>query len=164
MSLSVIARAGRGYLGVLPRAAPGNLTFRSTPARHVSAPGRSSILCAQIPADYHRGLSTSPLCRASYSTSTTAPSTPQKKENRIFQDTHRPEVFYHLVDAPTPVSATDEAYAISFLDFLQSPMGDGGANGIGSEGANSTTVVGWVPSNAQGKPLWSAFRENRRFS
>lgn len=164
MSLSVIARAGRGYLGVLPRAASRKLTFRSTPARYISAPGRSSILCAQIPADYHRGLLTSPLCRASYSTSTTAPSTSQKKEHRIFQDTHRPEVFYHLVDAPTPVSATDEAYAISLLDSLQTPQGNGGTNAIGSEGANSATVVGWVPSNAEGKPLWSVFRENRKFS
>ncbi|KAH6910771.1 hypothetical protein BKA70DRAFT_1271474 [Coprinopsis sp. MPI-PUGE-AT-0042] len=163
MSSSVALRSGRLYLGTLPRRVCGRQSSRHTSTCPSFAPGCTSTLFTQTPARYQRGLSTSALCRASYSTSTTFAGTPQKKEHRIFQDTQRPEVFYHLVDAPTPVSATNEAYAISFIDSLEAPIGDGGANGVGSEGANSTTVVGWVPLNAEGKPVWSAFKENPAF-
>ncbi|KAH6897931.1 hypothetical protein BKA70DRAFT_1437853 [Coprinopsis sp. MPI-PUGE-AT-0042] len=108
---------------------------------------------------YYGRLATTSALRPSYSTA----SGQQGNENKTFQDTHRPEVFYHLVDPPTPVSAAGHAYAISFLDTLEPSMGDGGLNGMGSHRGNLPTVVGWVPMDADGKPVWSAFKDNPAF-
>ena len=54
-----------------------------------------------------------------------------------FPDPSRPDIFYHLVGPPTPVSSHRPAFAIS---FLPSP----------SPSPDSCTIVGWLPAAAAG--------------
>lgn len=55
----------------------------------------------------------------------------------VFPDPNRPDLFYHLVHAPTPVSNTLPAFALTFLD--DSPPT-----------ADSSTVIGWLPAQTYG--------------
>jgi len=76
---------------------------------------------------------------------------------KVFSDPRRPEVFYHLVQPPTPVSPTSKVYALS---FLSRPLPN----------AESATILGWVPSPSELKGKspeetienleWRDFREN----
>ena len=54
-----------------------------------------------------------------------------------FPDPSRPDIFYHLVGPPTPLSSHRPAFAIS---FLPSP----------SPSPNSCTIIGWLPAAAGG--------------
>ncbi|KAF5310560.1 hypothetical protein D9619_007869 [Psilocybe cf. subviscida] len=51
----------------------------------------------------------------------------------MFPDPNRPDLFYHLVNAPTPVSQTLPAYAISFLKETPPSV-------------NSAIILGWLPA------------------
>ncbi|KAF9471101.1 hypothetical protein BDN70DRAFT_820464 [Pholiota conissans] len=51
----------------------------------------------------------------------------------VFPDPHRPDLFYHLVHAPTPLSKTLPAFALSFLDRSPSSV-------------DSPAVIGWLPA------------------
>lgn len=53
--------------------------------------------------------------------------------NTVFPDPNRPDLFYHLVHAPTPVSQTLPAYAISFSEATPPSV-------------NSATILGWLPA------------------
>ncbi|KAF8182040.1 hypothetical protein BJ912DRAFT_832384, partial [Pholiota molesta] len=55
----------------------------------------------------------------------------------VFPDPNRPDLFYHLVHAPTPVSNTLPSFALTFLD--DSPPT-----------ADSSTVIGWLPAQTYG--------------
>lgn len=72
-----------------------------------------------------------------------------------FADPSRPDLFYHLVDPPTPASSSVPAFALSFISSPP-PTSD------------SATIIGWLPaqtsgdqSKGQGAGL-NDFRENRR--
>lgn len=76
----------------------------------------------------------------------------------VFPDPNRPDLFYHLVNAPTPVSQTLPAYAISFSNETPPSV-------------NSATILGWLPAQTHAsegsgaKEQTSAlndFRENRK--
>jgi hypothetical protein len=78
----------------------------------------------------------------------------------VFPDPNRPDLFYHLVHAPTPVSRTLPAYAVSFLKATPPSV-------------NSAAILGWLPAQTHasgsdealgGKEQTSAlndFKENR---
>ncbi|KAJ7672616.1 hypothetical protein DFH06DRAFT_1124466 [Mycena polygramma] len=71
--------------------------------------------------------------------------------NESFTDPTRPDLHYHLVDPPTPLSSQLPAFALSFLPAPSS---------------NSSTVIGWLPaattSNEDDAGL-NDFRENPEF-
>ena len=54
----------------------------------------------------------------------------------IFADPHRPGLFYHLVPAPTPISATRPAFALSFL--AEPPRA-----------LDAPSVIGWLPAQTE---------------
>ncbi|KAF9525056.1 hypothetical protein CPB83DRAFT_897333 [Crepidotus variabilis] len=51
----------------------------------------------------------------------------------VFDDPHRPDLFYHLVKAPTPLSSLQPAYALS---FLREPPPH----------VDSPVIIGWLPA------------------
>ncbi|KAJ3576803.1 hypothetical protein NP233_g180 [Leucocoprinus birnbaumii] len=53
--------------------------------------------------------------------------------SQSFPDPSRSDLFYHIVQAPTPISKTLPAYALSF--FPQQPPSSA-----------STTIIGWLPA------------------
>lgn len=75
----------------------------------------------------------------------------------IFRDPKRPELFYHLVNPPTPLSPASNVFAVSFLD---QPL----------HNAESSAILGWVPAPDAKSSLsseevakrvtWRNFREN----
>ncbi|KAJ7704348.1 hypothetical protein B0H17DRAFT_1039333 [Mycena rosella] len=69
-----------------------------------------------------------------------------------FTDPSRPDLHYHLVDPPTPVSSRLPAFALSFLP--SSPL------------ASSSTVLGWLPAATTGTDDGAGlndFKENPEF-
>ncbi|KAF6748049.1 hypothetical protein DFP72DRAFT_1015767 [Ephemerocybe angulata] len=78
----------------------------------------------------------------------------------IFADSRRPELFYHLVQPPTPLSPDLSVFAISFLN---QPL----------HNAESSAVLGWVPVPHEAgsvtpeeiaqRVVWRDFRENASF-
>ncbi|KAJ7625050.1 hypothetical protein DFH06DRAFT_1444804 [Mycena polygramma] len=76
---------------------------------------------------------------------------PYSTSNESFTDPTRPDLHYHLVDPPTPLSSQLPAFALSFLPAPSS---------------NSSTVIGWLPaattSNEDDAGL-NDFRENPEF-
>ncbi|KAJ7130232.1 hypothetical protein C8R44DRAFT_905566 [Mycena epipterygia] len=82
--------------------------------------------------------------RHPYSTSTPS--------NASLTDPARPDLHYHLVDPPTPVSSSIPAFALS---FLSSPPP-----------TNSSTIIGWLPAAATGNDDEAGlndFKENPKF-
>ena len=70
---------------------------------------------------------------------------------RTFADPSRPDLFYHLLDPPTPLPDPNlPAYALSFLEKLPSTP-------------HSPSVIGWLPAvaGAEGDAGLNDFRENR---
>lgn len=70
--------------------------------------------------------------------------------NASLTDPTRPDLHYHLVDPPTPLSSSIPAFALS---FLSSPPP-----------TNSSTVIGWLPAAATGNDDEAGlndFKENR---
>ncbi|RDB23363.1 hypothetical protein Hypma_009472 [Hypsizygus marmoreus] len=79
-------------------------------------------------------------------------STKPQPQTTSFPDPVRPDLFYYLVDPPTPLSRDQPAYALS---FLPSPP----------PSPDSSTVIGWLPaaaSEAQEAGL-NDFVENPKF-
>lgn len=56
-----------------------------------------------------------------------------------FSDPSRPDLFYHVVQPPTPVSKTLPAYALSFSS--EKPPSQ-----------SSVTIIGWLPAQGQVDP------------
>jgi len=52
----------------------------------------------------------------------------------VFPDPVRPDLFYHLLDPPTPIANTIPAYGVSFLYERPSRM-------------DSTEIIGWLPAH-----------------
>ncbi|TFK20635.1 hypothetical protein FA15DRAFT_673314 [Coprinopsis marcescibilis] len=90
-------------------------------------------------------------------------------KQRVFADATRPELFYHLMDPPTPISPTLQAYGLSFLSASQAS-------------AEAAAVIGWLPARQymtdspepeaelgrgtrreQRGFAWNGFRENPAF-
>jgi hypothetical protein len=55
------------------------------------------------------------------------------QQKTSFQDPERPDLYYHLVGPPTPASASQPAFALSFLPTLPEP-------------ADSSAIIGWLPA------------------
>ncbi|KAJ7747893.1 hypothetical protein DFH07DRAFT_830486 [Mycena maculata] len=106
-SLTTAAFTPRVCFFRVPRISTSSLSRALCPTRHVPPP-------VQVNRQRH-----------SYSTSCVPPST-------SFADPTRPDLHYHLVDPPTPLSSRLPAFALS---FLPSPPSTG-----------SSTVVGWLPA------------------
>lgn len=51
----------------------------------------------------------------------------------VFPDPNRPDLFYHVVDPPTPISKSLPAFSISFLQHSPPRV-------------DSSTVLGWLPA------------------
>lgn len=51
----------------------------------------------------------------------------------VFPDPNRPDLFYHVVNPPTPISKSLPAFAISFLQHSPPRV-------------DSSTVLGWLPA------------------
>ncbi|KAF9051817.1 hypothetical protein BJ165DRAFT_1340226 [Panaeolus papilionaceus] len=51
----------------------------------------------------------------------------------VFPDPNRPDLYYHFVNPPTPLSSTLPVFALSFL-------------GTTPPSADSSTVIGWLPA------------------
>ncbi|KAJ6591057.1 hypothetical protein DFH09DRAFT_1138443 [Mycena vulgaris] len=72
--------------------------------------------------------------------------------NTSFTDLTRPDLHYHLVDPPTPLSSSLPAFALSFLSSPPS--------------ASSSTVLGWLPAATTGNDDAAGlndFKENPKF-
>ena len=82
-------------------------------------------------------------------------STASSPGSTSFPDPSRPDLFYHLVDPPTPASSSSPAFALSFLSSPP-PTPD------------SSTIIGWLPAQSSGGPSQGQeaglndFRENRK--
>ncbi|KAJ7481540.1 hypothetical protein FB451DRAFT_1236331 [Mycena latifolia] len=69
-----------------------------------------------------------------------------------FTDPARPDLHYHLVDPPTPLSPNLPVFALSFLSS--------------SPSAGSSTILGWLPARATGNDEGAGlndFKENPKF-
>jgi hypothetical protein len=70
-----------------------------------------------------------------------------------FSDPSRPDLFYHLLGPPNPLSPNLPAFAVSFLDEPP-PI------------PNSSTIIGWLPAASEGSGKQAAslgdFKENRK--
>jgi hypothetical protein len=76
---------------------------------------------------------------------------PLSSQSTSFPDPSRPDLFYHLVDPPTPFSSSAPAFALS---FLSSPPA----------ASDSRTIIGWLPAQSKGSDEGAGlndFKENR---
>jgi hypothetical protein len=74
---------------------------------------------------------------------------PYSTSNKSFADPTRPDLHYHLVDPPTPLSSNLPAFALSFLPAPPSN--------------SSSTVLGWLPAATESSDHEAGlndFREN----
>ncbi|KAF9494328.1 hypothetical protein BDN71DRAFT_1393446 [Pleurotus eryngii] len=70
--------------------------------------------------------------------------------SKIFSDPDRPDLFYHFMQPPNPVSSSNPAYAVSFISTeLSNP--------------DSKAVMGWVPAGIEGQVGLIGFQENAVF-
>ncbi|KAJ3809788.1 hypothetical protein EV368DRAFT_51547 [Lentinula lateritia] len=71
-----------------------------------------------------------------------------------FVDHTRPDLFYHLLEPPTPLSPDVPVYALSFLPSAP-PV------------PNSATIIGWLPASTESQTEQDAglndFKENIKF-
>lgn len=73
-------------------------------------------------------------------------------QNTSFADPSRPDLFYHLVDPPTPASSSIPSFALSFLSSAPAT-------------SNSRTIIGWLPAQSKGSNEGAGlndFKENRK--
>lgn len=71
----------------------------------------------------------------------------------MLADPERPDLFYHLFEAPSAVSATNHVFGLSFLKILKP-----------GEDARSARIVGYLPATEGGHTIEAGlndFRENR---
>ena len=123
------------------------LARRAAPQLHVIHALRLSTLSTRtpfrldVPRTSHR---IHPRNYTSSSSETPAPVT----------DPTRPDLFYHLVAPPTPLSVHAPAYALSFL-------------GTAPAAPDASAVIGWLPAQAAGageEAGLNDFKENRASS
>ena len=84
-------------------------------------------------------------------------STHSQAANTVVQCARRPELFYHLIQPPTPLSPISSVLAVS---FLSQPL----------HNAESSAILGWVPAPTNSSSVspeeltelvsWKDFREN----
>ncbi|KAF9467162.1 hypothetical protein BDZ94DRAFT_1249729 [Collybia nuda] len=78
---------------------------------------------------------------------------PLSSQSTSFADPNRPDLFYHLVDPPTPSSSSSPSFAVSFLSSPPST-------------SDSRTIIGWLPAQSrrsdEGAGL-NDFKENSKF-
>ncbi|KAF8352066.1 hypothetical protein F5887DRAFT_933792 [Amanita rubescens] len=78
---------------------------------------------------------------------------PESSGQTSFSDPERPDLYYHLVDPPTPVSASQPAFALSFLSTRPKT-------------ADSSSIIGWLPAvsgQGQQEAGLNDFKENAKF-
>lgn len=71
-----------------------------------------------------------------YTSSSLSTDTTSTDSDTVFADPHRPGLFYHLVPAPTPISASRPAFALSFL--AEPPRAP-----------DAPSVIGWLPAQTE---------------
>lgn len=72
----------------------------------------------------------------------------------MFADPERPDLFYHLFEAPSAVSKTNHVFGLSFFESLKS-----------KEDVRSPRIIGYLPANEGGHAVEAGlndFRENRK--
>ncbi|KAF8635670.1 hypothetical protein AX15_000296 [Amanita polypyramis BW_CC] len=126
---------------VPPRVALAN-TFRGT--RRISVLARPKSPPSFAVVAFHTG------CHRSNGLSVNADSPGETS----FPDPERPDLYYHLVSPPTPVSGAQPAFALSFLPAPPKT-------------ADSSTIIGWLPAvqeqgSGEGASL-NDFKENEKF-
>ncbi|KAF9781347.1 hypothetical protein BJ322DRAFT_1145098 [Thelephora terrestris] len=92
------------------------------------------------------------LPRRYYNVSPEASSDPK---SRILADPERPDLFYHLFEAPSAVSATNHVFGLSFLRASRP-----------GEDARSPRIIGYLPATEAGHAIEAGlndFRENPAF-
>jgi hypothetical protein len=75
---------------------------------------------------------------------------PESPGQTSFSDPERSDLYYHLVDPPTPVSASQPAFALSFLSTRPKT-------------ADSSAIIGWLPAvsgQGQQEAGLNDFKEN----
>ncbi|KAF9647116.1 hypothetical protein BDM02DRAFT_3098675 [Thelephora ganbajun] len=85
----------------------------------------------------------------------TASSEANSKPNpRVLADPERPDLFYHLLEPPSVVSATNHMFGLSFLNTLK------------SKDVRSPRIIGYLPASEGGLAIEAGlndFRENPGF-
>jgi hypothetical protein len=80
--------------------------------------------------------------------------TNSESNSRVFADPERPDLFYHLLEPPSAVSATNHVFGLSFLNALKS-----------KDDVRSPRIIGYLPASEGGRVIEAGlndFRENRR--
>ena len=83
-----------------------------------------------------------------------SPEADSYSSSRILADPERPDLFYHLLEPPSAVSATNYVFGLSFLNTLKS-KGD----------ARTLQIIGYLPASEGGHAIEAGlndFRENRK--
>jgi hypothetical protein len=74
--------------------------------------------------------------------------------SRVFADPERPDLFYHLLEPPSAVSAANYVFGLSFLNTLKS-----------KSDVQSPRIIGYLPASEGGHAVVAGlndFRENRK--
>jgi len=74
------------------------------------------------------------------------------KDSGPITDPSRPDLFYHVLSPPTPLSSSIPAFGLSFLSTQPSS-------------GESSAIIGWLPAAAEGRGQeagLSDFKENRK--
>lgn len=86
--------------------------------------------------------------------STASPEAISVPASRVLVDPERPDLFYHLFEAPSAVSSTNHVFGLSFVENLKS-----------KEDARSPQIIGYLPASEGGHAVEAGlndFRENRK--
>ncbi|KAF7965103.1 hypothetical protein HWV62_45715 [Athelia sp. TMB] len=124
------------------------LARRSPPQLHAIHALRLSTLSTRTPLRFDVPRTSHRIHPRSYTSSSSSSSTPAP-----VTDPTRPDLFYHLVPPPTPLSAHAPAYALSFL-------------GTAPAAPDASAVIGWLPAQAAGageEAGLNDFKENPKF-
>lgn len=86
--------------------------------------------------------------------STVSPEANSESNSPVLTDPERPDLFYHLLEPPSAVSATNHVFGLSFLDALKT-----------KDGAQSPRIIGYLPASEGGHAIEAGlndFKENRK--
>jgi len=86
--------------------------------------------------------------------STTSPETNPESNSHVLADPERPDLFYHLLEPSSAVSATNHVFGLSFLNALRS-----------KDNVRSPQIIGYLPASEDGHAVKAGlndFRENRK--
>ena len=79
-----------------------------------------------------------------------------KPNSDVLTDPERPDLFYHLFEAPSTVSTKNHVFGLSFLKTLKS-----------KEEVRSPRIIGYLPASEGGYLVEAGlndFRENRKLT